>query len=91
MDELTDQPVQIKMEELNELSQLIWEEFSDERKEKLGQFDVTENGQTVPTTNGTKMSWSGDVEVTMEHRLNATAGRRKNLPVGTIDSRNTEF
>ena len=59
MEEFTDQPEEMKMEDLDELSQLIWDEFSEERKQQWGQMKLAEEGQEVK---------SGTHEMPMPHQ-----------------------
>ena len=52
MEEFTDQPEEIKMEDLDELSQLIWDEFSEERNQNWGQMKHAGEGQEAPSNHG---------------------------------------
>ena len=77
MDELADHPEQIKMEDLDELGQLIRMEFNDERKD-----ECSERHEGVPANDPLACgisSWEGGIEVPMLHSA------------GIIDLKNTEI
>ena len=90
MEELTDQSIQIKMEDLDELSQLIWDEFGDDRNKKWEQLDVNAQGRNQ--SNDVQMA--GTLSPVMLHRQNDTVPHGQNISTeGTcaVDIRNTEY